>query len=756
MKQKTGRKLLSFLLTLAMVIGLVPGISLTAYAETVVKYLNSSGEEVSCSDYIVLTDTTNIETETWYVVTSDVSRENLDASNKTIHLILCDGCTLTANSINLGTGGELKVYAGSTGETISGSGALNVSNSTGNAVIAGESCEMTINGGVVTLSSKNTVFDQCEYLNFNGGVFTGSSTDGQVIPSNSYIGINGELTVKAGDNETNAVVINDINWEHLEKWVKIGTTSTSTTEYPLYVGGTQVTSENASNIDGNNKASYDDSTHTLTLNGYNLTVSNGDSEITYGIKYTGSDPLTINLKGENAIEGYLDYNGYMGIDYGIYITRDTEDIAADVTFTGEGSLSIKTDNKGITAFTNTNTNESVGHIVFSGSGEIDVVASGVEAIYTNYGTVTVNSGTVTANGRNGIYTQKGVSITGGIVNAIGTTDDYSDSGIGIETLDELSITGGTVIVSGEATGISAGWYGDNDTITIGENVISVTISSSGKAISGKLLNKLSGKGWTNVAGTEGETTIEAVNAAQEVSEELKKIYFSSHEHNFAYTANDATITATCSADDCSLTDHKATLTIVSPARTTYGGTGDAAATLTGLTDFNTATSKNVAVGDIKYVGREGTTYSESTTAPTDAGKYTAKITVEGKTASVDYEIAKATPTATAPTATATYGQTLANVTLTNPTGNTPGNWAWADALTTSVGNVGPHTFEANFTPDDTTNYSTVTDVNVTVTVNKANATVAAHGGRLQRGDSQGQGGANLLCVVQGRGRRQPQ
>ena len=32
MKQKTGRKLLSWLLTLAMVVGLVPGMSLTAYA----------------------------------------------------------------------------------------------------------------------------------------------------------------------------------------------------------------------------------------------------------------------------------------------------------------------------------------------------------------------------------------------------------------------------------------------------------------------------------------------------------------------------------------------------------------------------------------------------------------------------------------------------------------------------------------------------------------------------------------------------
>ena len=33
MKQKTGRKLLSFLLTLTMLVGLLPGMGLTAYNE---------------------------------------------------------------------------------------------------------------------------------------------------------------------------------------------------------------------------------------------------------------------------------------------------------------------------------------------------------------------------------------------------------------------------------------------------------------------------------------------------------------------------------------------------------------------------------------------------------------------------------------------------------------------------------------------------------------------------------------------------
>ena len=61
--------------------------------------------------------------------------------------------------------------------------------------------------------------------------------------------------------------------------------------------------------------------------------------------------------------------------------------------------------------------------------------------------------------------------------------------------------------------------------------------------------------------------------------------------------------------------------------------------------------------------------------------------------------------------TATYGDTLADVTL-------PDGWAWVDD-TTSVGSVGTHTFKANFTPEDTANYNTLNNVDVTVKVNKA-------------------------------------
>ena len=78
-----------------------------------------------------------------------------------------------------------------------------------------------------------------------------------------------------------------------------------------------------------------------------------------------------------------------------------------------------------------------------------------------------------------------------------------------------------------------------------------------------------------------------------------------------------------------------------------------------------------------------------------------------------------------PAASAVYGQTLADVALTNPAGNTAGTWEWEDDLSTSVGSVGDHIFKAMFTPADTTNFNSVRDIDVVVSVGKANSAVAS-------------------------------
>ena len=86
------------------------------------------------------------------------------------------------------------------------------------------------------------------------------------------------------------------------------------------------------------------------------------------------------------------------------------------------------------------------------------------------------------------------------------------------------------------------------------------------------------------------------------------------------------------------------------------------------------------------------------------------------TLTITLTIPKKAPTA--PTGlTATYGQTLADVAL-------PEGWSWANT-STSVGNVGEKTFPANYA--GSANYAAASNVNVTVTVSKANnpATVSS-------------------------------
>ena len=187
-----------------------------------------------------------------------------------------------------------------------------------------------------------------------------------------------------------------------------------------------------------------------------------------------------------------------------------------------------------------------------------------------------------------------------------------------------------------------------------------------------------------------------------------------HEHSFAYTADGNTIAQICTADGCDLTDLP-TLTIAAPALTVYGGAESPEALIT---------DEDGLRGDAEVVYFAANDAGEKTgdalsSAPINAGKYRAEITLgEGDaaaTAHVVYTIEKADPIANAPAGlTATYGQTLADVALTNPEGNTEGVWAWADS-TLSVGETGENTFKANFTPTDA-NYNTVEDVDVTVTV----------------------------------------
>ena len=124
MKQKTGRKLLSFLLTLAMVVGLMPGMGLTAYASTeksetittTAKIVNGTYFTISNNNVIATTggmaaykgitvSPKNTEYITKVVITCGHNPENVSDNNTSVSSgsKAIEGSTITVTNVNANT-----------------------------------------------------------------------------------------------------------------------------------------------------------------------------------------------------------------------------------------------------------------------------------------------------------------------------------------------------------------------------------------------------------------------------------------------------------------------------------------------------------------------------------------------------------------------------------------------------------------------------------------------------------------------------
>lgn len=123
-----------------------------------------------------------------------------------------------------------------------------------------------------------------------------------------------------------------------------------------------------------------------------------------------------------------------------------------------------------------------------------------------------------------------------------------------------------------------------------------------------------------------------------------------HQHSWTYTASGATITASCTDTTCT-SPNGGSVTIKAPAELTYSGEGKPA-TVTASSDWQGPAASGITISYMKtgkYIQQ-----LENGALPTNAGEYTASITVGEATASVTYTIGKATPKAedftfTAPT-----------------------------------------------------------------------------------------------------------
>ena len=166
---KMKKRFLGILFSLVMVLGLMPGMSLTAYAKSEVKYLDASGTEQSITNYTVVESDTRSLRQGWYVVNSDVEINETFSISGDANLILCDGAKLTVTSSRDGisaTRGSLTIYAQSTSDNM---GKLEVtSGSAGIRLLK----NLTINGGKIETQGSNGIICQDADITINGGNVT--------------------------------------------------------------------------------------------------------------------------------------------------------------------------------------------------------------------------------------------------------------------------------------------------------------------------------------------------------------------------------------------------------------------------------------------------------------------------------------------------------------------------------------------------------------------------------------------------------
>ena len=219
--------------------------------------------------------------------------------------------------------------------------------------------------------------------------------------------------------------------------------------YNIWVGGVQVTSDNESNVlgDEGGTVTYTPATgntaQTLTLNGANIANSYSWDNKVAGIYALGD--LNIILNGENSITAANNDNGYSS---GIHFDG-TPGILATLTISGDGSLHTKG-----------------GDI----SKNINFQSSGIygQNIIIDSGTVVAESGITTGYALGiGIASNAYITINGGNVTAIGNASGYQSNGIRTHS---STINGGTITARAGDADYSFGIYCQNDLIIKGGNL----------------------------------------------------------------------------------------------------------------------------------------------------------------------------------------------------------------------------------------------------------------------------------------------
>ena len=241
---------------------------------------------------------------------------------------------------------------------------------------------------------------------------------------------------------------------------------------------------------------------------------------------------------------------------------------------------------------------------------------------------------------NGTFTMKGGSITknstkyytyaGGVYVAEGSRFAVSET---VNITENTRDYGGinmaeNVYLQGEAE--------NPTTITIGAGLSEdsrIGVSKAEYTIYGGKKIKIATGAQTGVDYTK-IFTADATNAEYLITRDDKgNVYLGTHQHSWVYTAKDATITLECS--DCK--ESGGSVKVNAPSDQVYNG-GAHKAYVTASTDWQGTAVDKIT---ISYESEENGEVTPCDT-PRDSGTYRAKITVDGVTAMVKYDIAKKT------------------------------------------------------------------------------------------------------------------
>ena len=540
-KKKTGRRVLSFLLTLAMVVGLMPGMIMTAYAAEATA-LTAEMTTWKNGDYVVPAGGLTIASHI--------------TVNGTVNLTLTKGATLTANmGITLSDGATLNVSG-------TGTMAVNGSNGNANSTVAGTGT-LVLKSGMLTAKGGNgqgiedrqweqTGANGGTAINgsviMNGGTLTATGGNGGSVGGSCYkckggngdAAISGNLTVNGGtmtatNGTAGSLGSRPINSSAGAAGASIGGTLTLGKNVTLYDGLYNV-------LDDNNSSSreYNDDrtqimhavyevTYAVTQITHTPAAAEGTVSMTYG------DSSTL-LPGETSLDDVK------GKTVTLNITPGSGYRVKSVTVEKPAEATITLDNT-TTGWRDGTYAVPAGGLTYSDaitvSGDVTLVLTDGETLTLNKGigiaegaTLTIQGeGAMNINGTNSSTASTVAGCTGTLVLTGGTLTAKGGDGQGFSSSGDnrngavggVAINGNVIIEGGTltATGGNGGSMGsdagpDNrggnggvaisGSLTINGGTVTTTNGSNGTNNTQSWEHSSAGSGGKAVAGTVTDNT----------------------------------------------------------------------------------------------------------------------------------------------------------------------------------------------------------------------------------------------------------